>query len=597
MAGETQRRLAAIVAADVAGYSRLMGADEEGTLEALKGHRRELVDPRITEHNGRIVKTTGDGILLEFASVLDAVRCCLDVQRAMADRNAEVPDDRRMLFRVGINLGDIIIDGDDIHGDGVNVAARLEALCEPGGIAVSGNVHEQVRDRLDCHFVDGGAHEVKNIARPVQVWRWAPETTAAAGPARTAEPALALPDKPSIAVLPFDNMSGDPEQEYFADGMAEDVITALSRFRSLFVIARNSTFTYKSRAVDIAQVGRELGVRYVVEGSVRKAGDQVRITAQLIDGVSGNHLWADRFDGNLEDIFDLQDQITEKIIVAVVPEVEAHERERVRRKPPESLDAWENYQRGLLHMYRANREDVDAAIGLLREATRRDPNFSAAWGMLGYAMWMYWMLGFAEGAEGHLAATREVAEQAVTLDANEAMAHVVLGRVDVLLGRMERALEEMQASIDINPNFAFGHASKGWARFYGLADLETALEYFETALRLSPRDPLRFVILMVKGVVLRNLGRIDDAVTAGLQSCRLQSVGYLPHMHLAVTLARAGRNEEAREALGKARRIEPTLSLALVRGTRVGMHKTMFEETLEGLAKAGLPETADGPLA
>jgi len=306
------RRLAAILAADVAGYSRLMGADEEGTLTELKAIRRELSDPKIKEHRGRIVKTTGDGLLIEFASVVDAVRCAVEVQREMAERNAEVPSDRRIEFRMGINLGDIIRDGRDIYGDGVNVAARLEALAEPGGICVSRVVRDQVRDKLGFAFEDMGEQQVKNIARPIRVHRVVlGERPDPFEPAmgESTKPSLALPDKPSIAVLPFQNMSGDPEQEYFADGMVEEIITALSRIRWLFVIARNSSFTYKGRAIDVTQVGRELGVRYVLEGSVRKAGSRVRITAQLIDAANSAHLWADRFDGSLEDVFELQDNV------------------------------------------------------------------------------------------------------------------------------------------------------------------------------------------------------------------------------------------------------------------------------------------------
>jgi TolB-like protein/class 3 adenylate cyclase len=307
-----ERRLAAILAADVAGYSRLMGADEEGTLARLKALRRELADPKIKEHRGRIVKTTGDGLLIEFASVVDAVRCAVEVQREMAERNTDVPSDRRIEFRMGINLGDIMKDGLDIYGDGVNVAARLEALAEPGGICVSRVVRDQVRDKLAFSFEDMGEQQVKNIARPVRVHRIlfdeGPSSREPTTPILT-KPPLALPDKPSIAVLPFQNMSGDPEQEYFADGMVEEIITALSRIKWLFVIARNSSFTYKGQAVDVKQVGRELGVRYVLEGSVRKAGGRVRITAQLIDAQNGAHLWADRFDGSLEDIFELQDNV------------------------------------------------------------------------------------------------------------------------------------------------------------------------------------------------------------------------------------------------------------------------------------------------
>ena len=327
---QVNRRMAAILAADVAGYSRLMGADEEGTLARLKAHRRELVDPKIAEHHGRIVKTTGDGMLVEFSSVVEAVRCAVDIQRAMVKRNAGVLADHRIEFRVGINLGDIIIDGDDIYGDGVNVAARLEGLAEPNGICVSRVVRDQVRDRLDLAFEDMGEKQVKNIARAVRVFRVA--APAIGQPTPSAKPSLALPDKPSIAVLPFQNMSGDPEQEYFADGIVEEIITALSRVRWLFVIARNSSFTYKGRAVDVKQVGRELGVRYVLEGSVRKAANRVRITGQLIDAATGSHLWADRFDGALDDIFELQDQVTASVVGAIAPKLEQAEIERARRK-------------------------------------------------------------------------------------------------------------------------------------------------------------------------------------------------------------------------------------------------------------------------
>jgi len=320
MAEGTQRRLAAIVSADVVGYSRLMGVDETGTLSDLRAHRAELIDGKIAEYGGRIVKTMGDGLLLEFASVVEATQCMVEVQKGMAERNEGTDEARRIIFRIGVNLGDIIIDGEDILGDGVNIAARLQEIAEPGGVSISRRVYEDVQERLDTAFEDTGEQSLKNIAKPVHVWRWSPgKSSPSDTPEAIDQAPLPLPSKPSIAVLPFDNMSGDPEQEYFADGIAEDVITALSRFGSLFVIARNSSFTYKGQAVDVKRVGQELGVRYVVEGSVRKAGNRVRITAQLIDAASGNHIWADRFDGSLDDVFELQDQITEQIVVAVEP--------------------------------------------------------------------------------------------------------------------------------------------------------------------------------------------------------------------------------------------------------------------------------------
>jgi TolB-like protein/class 3 adenylate cyclase len=325
------RRLAAILAADVAGYSRLMGADEEGTLERLKALRRELLDPKIAEHHGRIVKTTGDGVLVEFASVVDAVRCAVAVQQAMPDRDIGLAAESRIELRIGINLGDVIVEGDDLYGDGVNIAARIEALADAGGVLVSNTVHDHVRDRLPFVFEDLGEQQVKNIARPVRVYR---VRDLGAGANSPSAPALPLPDKPSIAVLPFANMSGDPEQEYFADAMVEEIITALSRIRWLFVIARNSSFTYKGQNVDVKQVGRELGVRYVIEGSVRKAAGRVRITVQLIDATAGAHLWADRFDGSLEDVFDLQDQVAVSVAGVIEPALQAAETARSAARRP-----------------------------------------------------------------------------------------------------------------------------------------------------------------------------------------------------------------------------------------------------------------------
>jgi adenylate cyclase len=371
-----ERKLSAILAVDVAGYSRLVGADEEGTLARLKALRRVLVDPKIDEHRGRIVKTTGDGILAQFASVVDALRCAVEIQRGMTKQNAEMPEDRRIEVRMGINVGDIIIDGDDIYGDGVNIAARLEGLSEPGGICVSLSVRDQVRDKLDLVFDDAGEHQLKNIAWPIRVYR-----VRLRGGAAALRPALVLPDRPSIAVLPFENMSGDAEQDYFADGMVEEIITALSRMRWLFVIARNSSFTYKGRAVDVKQVGRELGVRYVLEGSVRKAGSRVRITGQLIDTSTGAHLWAERFDGGMEDIFVLQDQVTASVVGAIGPKLEQAEIERAKRKPTASLDAYDYYLRGMACFHQWTREANSEALSHFHQAIELDPNFASAYGL------------------------------------------------------------------------------------------------------------------------------------------------------------------------------------------------------------------------
>ena len=579
MSGGVERRLAAIVAADVVGYSSLMEADEEGTIDALKAHRREQVDPAISAHGGRIVKTTGDGMLLEFASAVAAVGCALAIQRAMA----EAADGMR--FRIGVNLGDIVIEGEDILGEGVNVAARLEALAEPGGIAISANVHEQVQGKLDAVFADDGEHEVKNITRPIRVWRWAPWALTP-----LVSEALALPDKPSIAVLAFENMSGDVEQEYFADGIAEDVITALSRFRSLFVIARNSSFTFKGQAVDVTEVGRELGVGYVVEGSVRKAGNRVRITAQLIDARAGNHLWADRFDGALDDVFELQDRIAEQIFVAIEPEIRVAEGACVGRKPPESLAAWELLQQGLAHFHLHDAENQGIAIDCFRRAVALDPGFAAAHAHLGYALWTLAVFGLTDEVEGIAGETQELCERAITLDPNEAMGHVALGRLLAWTGDIETAIAEARQAIQLNPNMALGHYFLGFALAFGAGRAADSLPHYEAAIRLSPRDPLRWFMLTMKGVALTCLGRADKGLVFVREAAQLPGSSYWAPMHLAWLLAELGETAEARRTLAKAREMLPALSNGFLRAQFTGMHVSYAERLFEGLGKAGLAE-------
>ncbi len=589
MAKEVHRRLAAILAADVVGYSRLMGEDDAGTLTAVKALRKELFAPKVVEHHGRIVKLMGDGALVEFPSVVDAVECAVAVQRGAAERNSGVPEDKCIALRIGVNLGDIIIEGNDIYGDGVNVAARLQELAAPGGITLSATAHEHAVAKVDVGFQDGGEHELKNIAKPVRIYHWSDDASPQADIADT-DSLLTLPDKPSIAVLPFDNMSDDPGQEFFADGIAEDVITALSRFRSLFVIARNSSFSYKGAAVDITQVARELGVRYVVEGSVRKAGNRVRITAQLIDATSGNHLWADRFDGSLDDVFDLQDQITEQIVVAVEPEIGARERERARRKPPENLDAWELLQRGLSHFHRINKADHAEAMRLFREAIALDPEFAAAHAYLAFALSTSVLYGYAEDTAKALASARAAAEQAVSLDPNEPVARFSLGRVHVFAGEIEMAIGETQTAIAINPNFAWGHYGLGFAYLYGAGQAEQSLPHYDAALRLSPRDPWRWRTLMGKGLALRVLGRHDEAVTNCRQACQFPDTGFLPYMLLAAALAEAGQKHEAQAAVEKAMQLQPALSIDFMRNNSVGMHQITLKSLLDSLRKAGVPE-------
>jgi adenylate cyclase len=389
----TTRRLTAILAADVAGYSRLMGADEEGTHERLRAHLAELVYPKIAQHRGRVVKNTGDGFLAEFASVVDAARCAVEMQRGMAERNAGIPAPDQIEFRIGVNLGDVIAEEDDIFGDGVNIAARIEALAEPGGVLIAGAAYEQVRDRLLLVFEDLGEQQVKHIARPIRVYRVREAGPAIGDPSELAPVQLALPDKPSIAVLPFQNMSGDPEQEFVADGIAEDIITALSRYPSLFVIARNSCFTYKGRAIDVKQVGRELGVRYVLAGSLRKSGNRIRVTSQLLEAETGKHLWAERYDRELADIFAVQDEITEAVTVAIAPAIDEAERQRALRKHPANLDAWSAHQRGLWHFDMATKNDYQLAETFFQQAVDLDPKFADGYCGLGVVQ-LYAATGF-----------------------------------------------------------------------------------------------------------------------------------------------------------------------------------------------------------
>ncbi|HLN49675.1 MAG TPA: adenylate/guanylate cyclase domain-containing protein, partial [Steroidobacteraceae bacterium] len=453
-----ERRLAAILAADVAGYSRLMGGDEEGTLAALKAYRRELIDPKIAEHRGRIVKTTGDGALVEFASAVDATRCAMEIQRAMAERNADVAEDRRIEFRIGINVGDIIIDEGDIYGDGVNIAARIEALARPGAICLSDNAYQQIKGKLTLDISDMGEQQLKNIAQPVRVYSIRLDGI----PAR-----LALPDKPSIAVLPFQNMSGDPEQDYFADGMVEDIITALSRFQNLFVIARNSSFTYRGRAVDVKQVSRELGVRYVLEGSVRKATNRVRITGQLIDATTGAHLWADHFDGTLEDVFDLQDQVTIRVVSAIAPRLEQVEIERAKRKPTESLDAYDYFLPGTASLHEGTKEAISEALRLFYRAIELDPEFSSAYGM---AAWCYvvrktngWMRDLVQ----EVAETTRLAGRATELGREDAVALCWGGyALAYVAGDVDAGLAFIDQALALNPNLAAAWNYSGWVRIF-----------------------------------------------------------------------------------------------------------------------------------
>ncbi len=584
-AERVERRLAAIFAGDIAGYSRLMGADEEGTLRQLKAHRKDLVDPKISEHRGRIVKTTGDGMLVEFGSVVDAVRCAVDIQRAMAERNADVPADKRIEFRVGVNVGDIIIEGDDIFGDGVNIAARLEGIAEPGGIYISDDTLRQIRGKIDVLCDDLGERDLKNIAQPVRVYR---VRLQAAKPQNDLSPTL--PEKPSIVVLPFQNMSGDPEQEYFADGMVEDIITALSRFKSLFVIARNSSFVYKGRAVDVKQVGRELGVRYVLEGSVRKSSSRVRITAQLIDSATGAHLWADRFDGELEDVFDLQDQVTASVIGAIAPKLEQVEIERAKRKPTESLDAYDYYLRGLANSSQWSKEPTDEALRMFYRAIELDPGFAAAYGMAAYCFVMRkgnrWIIDRAS----EVAEAARLSRLAVDLGADDAVALAGGGyTLAFVVHEVEKGSAYIDRAIALNANFATALVSSSWAKAF-LGESDEAIKRATSSMRLSPLDPFSFRALGAIGLAHFIAGRYDEASTWGEKSMQLRP-HYLPAIcYVAAAQELAGRHSEALKMMAHLREVDPAMRVSDVKDWMPIRSADGVARYEDGLRKAGLPE-------
>jgi TolB-like protein/class 3 adenylate cyclase len=564
------RRLAAILAADVAGYSRLMGADEEGTHERLKALRHELLDPKIAEHHGRIVKTTGDGMLVEFASVVDAVRCAVEVQQAMPERNTSVAADNRIELRIGINLGDVIVEGDDLYGDGVNIAARIEALADAGGVLVSNTVYDHVRDRLPFVFEDLGEQQVKNIARPVRVYRVC-DPGVARSTSAPAQMALPLPDKPSIAVLPFANMSGDPEQEYFADGMVEEIITALSRIRWLFVIARNSSFTYKGQAVDVKQVGRELGVRYVLEGAVRKAGGRVRITGQLIDAVTGAHLWADRFDGSLEDVFELQDKVASSVAGVIEPALQAAETARSASRPTNDLTAYDLYLRGYAMVWSSARQIPDA-LRLLEQAIERDPRYGPALAWAAICCGRLYIDGRDQSAnsrKGSDLARRalEVAgDDPVTL-ANAAAGLACFGEdIDAMIALVDRALA-------LNPSFARGWHISGTLRWWA-GQPDAAIERVEAALRLSPRARIGTSLTVIGGAHFVSR-RFDEAAPKLLLAIQEDSSSEEPHRYLAASYAHMGRRDEAREVVRRLRAITPVVVPSVIPNRRPE-HRELF---------------------
>lgn len=587
MGGRVERRLAAILAADVAGYSRLMGADEVGTLAALKSHRREVVDPQIAAHNGRIVKTTGDGMLAEFASAVDAVTCAVAIQEKMAERAAQHAGPR-IQFRVGINVGDIIVDGGDIFGDGVNIAARVENECEPGGVYLSDDVYRQVRGKATFAIDDLGERSLKNIDQPVRLYGI--RVAGAAPAAHVARPGgapLSLPDRPSIAVLPFTNMSGDAEQDYFTDGMVDDIITGLSRINWLFVIARNSTFTYKGRAVDVKQVGRDLGVRYVLEGSVRKLADRVRITGQLIDASTGANVWADRYDRSSEDIFALQDEVALSVVGAIAPSLRRAEIDRVKRKRPDSLDAYDLVLRAQSDVDSGMPERVTRALVLLEHAIALEPDYALAHGNA--AMCHHCLFLRAGLQEINRAASIQHARTAIVHGQDDALALTLAGFSMGMDGHDRlAAFTALEAALAISPSSALTYILGSVILAWG-GEADRAIEWSERGMRLSPLDSWAFAAFDAQAMGYFHRGRYDEAAQAAYRSVQTNPAHSITYVQLAAALVKLGRLEEAKAAATRVLELHPAFRFSR-QFSGVNCAPALAASLGDALRAAGLPE-------
>lgn len=582
-----ERRLAAIFSADVVGYSRMIRADEDGTLLALRTLREELIDPRIAQHRGRIVKLMGDGLLIEFASVVDAVACAADMQLELAKRNSDEPDNLQIVFRMGINLGDVVIDGADIHGDGVNLAARMESLAEPGGLTITDAVYEQVRDRLDISFADAGFREVKNIDRPVRTWNWHPSGSSAGPGFGGGAAGKPLPDKPSIAVLRFINMSGDPEQDYFADGMVEDVITGLARMTWLYVIARNTSLAFEDPAVDAKQVGRELGVRYVLEGSVRTSSNRVRVTAQLIEIETGRHIWAERYDRTMDDVFALQDELTLAVTAAIEPNLRQAEIDRVTRTRPDSLAAYELTLRALPHVYAAMADGAREALPLLERAVEMEPGYAQAHG---FAAWCHEILfSRCGGSEENRRGARVHAEAAIAHGKDDAIALTLGGFVTgIILHDRPAALRAFEAAQALSPSCALAY-NFGSCVLALDGEAERAIEWSEIALRLSPRDPLNYALFLANTLALFQMGDYKAAATMAQRTKHENPYWVASHFLVAATQSKLGNVEEARLAVQRVLELQPGFTIEGV-VTAFNMHHSITTPLTEALLAAGLPE-------
>lgn len=594
MSGErVERRLAAVLAADVAGYSRLMGRDEERTLSELKSFRKTLVDPAIAAHRGRIVKTTGDGMLVEFASAVDAARCAVEIQREMAKKNTEVSPELRIEFRIGIHVGDIIFDEDDIFGDGVNIAARLEGIAEPGGVCVSDDTHRQIRGKIDVTFDDIGSQTLKNIAEPMRAWRVRRGSEAAvaairSGPSPTRAQDLALPDKPSIVVLPFDNMSADPGQDYLADGIVEAITAALSCIRSFFVIARSSAFTYKGRATNARDVGRELGVAYLLEGSVQKAGNRLRIIVQLIETEGGAHVWSSRFDGAVEDFFDLEDRITEQVAGALQPSIRIAEIERSRRKRPQELGSYDHTMRAMPHVWALEKEESAKALELLEKALAIDPEYPLALSLAGWCHAQRSVYNWSPNISESQVLARSLAERAAEMSGDDPIILAVLGAVHTFVRNFGTARVLLERAVTLDPNAAWAWSRLGWLENY--ADQpQKAIRNFERALRLSPIDPMNFNNHVGLGSAHEIAEEYDEAAAFYRRALEERPNAYWIYRNLASSLSGAGRVTEAKQAFAEMMRNYPDLTVSKFKQAMV-FSPAALNGMAENLRKLGLPD-------
>ena len=592
MPGErVERRLAAVLAADVAGYSRLMGRDEERTLAQLKALRKTLVDPAIATHRGRIVKTTGDGMLVEFASAVDAARCATEIQREMAGRNGGVPPELRIEFRIGIHVGDIIIDDDDIFGDGVNIAARLEGIAEPGGVCISDDAYRQIRGKIDIAFENIGKQTLKNIAEPMEAWqiRSGAEAAPAAGPVTASKPAeLALPDKPSIVVLPFDNMSAEPGQDYLADGIVEAITAALSCIRSFFVIARSSAFTYKGRATNARDVGKELGVAYLLEGSVQKAANRLRIIVQLIETEGGAHVWSSRFDGAVDEFFDLEDRITEQVAGALQPSIRIAEIERSRRKRPQDLGSYDYTMRALPHVWALEKEESAKALELLEQALAIDPDYPLALSLAGWCHAQRSVYNWADDIAVSQAKARSLAERAAEMSGDDSVILAVLGAVHTFIRNHGTARVLLERAVSLDPNAAWAWSRLGWLENYS-DQPQKAIVSFERALRLSPIDPMNFNNFVGLGSAHEVAQEYDQAVAFYRRALEERPNATWIYRNLASSLSGAGRTEEARQAFAEMLRYYPDLTISKFRQAMV-FPPAVLDRMAENLRKLGLPD-------